>query len=79
LEIEIKKAYLTIGKNVADCRNKKGITQLELSMCMGYKSVSIVSMSEVVARNKHFNIEHLLKISKILDVEIQQLFKDVKI
>jgi hypothetical protein len=41
-------------------------------MSMGYKSVSIVSMPEVVARNKHFNIEHLLKISKILDVEIQQ-------
>ncbi|WP_225879303.1 hypothetical protein [Isorropodon fossajaponicum symbiont] len=44
---------------------------------MGYESVSIVSMSEVGARDKHFNIEHLLKISKILQIDVCCFFEDV--
>ena len=44
---------------------------------MDYESVSIVSMSETGARNKHFNIEHLLKIAKILQVDVCCFFKGV--
>lgn len=35
--------YKTIGKNVAKYRKDKGLSQLDLSLQMGYKSVSIVS------------------------------------
>jgi len=34
-------------------------------------------MSEVCAGKKHFNIEHLLKISKILKVDIKYFFEGV--
>lgn len=64
-----------IGKNVAKYRQAKGLSQLDLSLEMGYKSVSVVSGAEVYYNNIHFNIEHLLKISQILDVEICDFFK----
>lgn len=67
--------YETIGKNVAKYRKAKNMSQLELSLQMGYKSVSVVSGSEVCYGNKHFNLEHLLKISQILDVELCEFFQ----
>ena len=73
-----KEAHIIIGKNVKKYRLQKGLSQLDLAFEMGYKSVSIISMSEVGARNKHFNIEHLLKISKILEIDICCLFDDLK-
>ena len=54
----------------------KGLSQLELSLQMGYKSVSVVSGSEICYGNKHFNLEQLLKISQILDVELCDFFKE---
>ncbi|WP_162146611.1 hypothetical protein [Candidatus Ruthturnera calyptogenae] len=44
---------------------------------MEYESVSIFSMLKVGAKDKHFNIEHLLKISKILQIDVCCLFEDV--
>ncbi len=51
------------------------MTQLELSLEMGYKSVSLVSAAELCNDGKHFNIEHLYKISKILNVDISYFFE----
>lgn len=68
--------YKTIGKNVKKFRTQKGLTQLELSLEMGYKSVSLVSAAELYTNNKHFNIEHLQKISKILNVPIAAFFEE---
>lgn len=68
--------YKTIGKNVKKFRTEKGLTQLELSLAMGYKSVSLVSAAELYTNNKHFNIEHLQKISKILNVSIAAFFEE---
>jgi len=67
--------YKLIGKNVAELRKEKGLSQLELSLKMGYKSVSIVSSAEIYYKEKHFNLEHLLKISQILDTELCDFFK----
>ncbi len=67
--------YQIIGKNVAKTRKEKGLSQLDLSLQMGYKSVSIVSGAEIYYNGKHFNLEHLLKISQILDVNICDFFK----
>jgi transcriptional regulator with XRE-family HTH domain len=64
-----------IGTNVARCRKIKGLSQLELSLEMGYKSVSVVSGAEIYYNGIHFNIEHLLKISQILEVEICTFFE----
>ena len=72
---EISDLYKNIGKKVKELRELKKVTQLELSLEMGYKSVSLVSAAELCNDGKHFNIEHLYKISKILDEDIGYFFK----
>lgn len=78
MDKDTKEAHIIIGKNVKKYRLQKGLSQLDLAFEMGYKSVSIISMSEVGARNKHFNIGHLLKISKILEIDVCSLFDGLK-
>lgn len=70
LNTEIDNMYIEIGKRVKKLREKKNMTQLELSYAMGYKSVSLVSAAELYTNKKHFNLEHLYKISKILDINM---------
>jgi len=71
--------YQVIGTNVARIRKNKKLSQLDLSLQMGYKSVSIISGAEIYYNKKHFNLEHLLKISQLLDVDICEFFKDLSI
>lgn len=72
---EIEEIYKIVGKNVKKYRGLRGLTQLDLSYEMGNKSVSLVSACEPCSNGKHFNIEHLYKISKILDVPIGNFFE----
>ena len=72
---EISDLYKDIGKKVKELRELKNVTQLELSLEMGYKSVSLVSAAELCNDGKHFNIEHLYRISKVLDEDIGYFFK----
>jgi len=67
--------YKIIGQNVAKYRKEKGLSQLDLSLAMGYKSVSVVSGAEIYYNGKHFNLEHLLKISQILNIVISEFLK----
>ena len=67
--------YKLIGRNVAKFRKQRKLSQLELSLRMGYKSVSVVSGAEIYYNGKHFNLEHLLKISQILNIEISEFLK----
>ena len=67
--------YKRVGQNVAKYRIEKNLSQLELSLLMGYKSVSVVSGAEIYYKGKHFNLEHLLKISQILEVDICEFLK----
>lgn len=76
---EVSDLYLNIGKKVKELRELRNMTQLDLSLEMGYKSVSLVSAAELCNDGKHFNIEHLYKISKILDEDIEYFFKKQKL
>ncbi len=67
--------YRRIGINVARYRKERGLSQLDLSLEMQYKSISIVSSAEIYYKGKHFNLEHLLKISKILDIDVCEFLK----
>lgn len=67
--------YKKIGLNVKKAREEKGITQLDLSNSLGYKSVSVISKAELCIENKHFNLEHLYKISHELEIELCELLK----
>lgn len=53
------------------------MSQLSLAVEMGHKSVGLVSFAEAGINNKHFNIEHLATIAKILDIPIADLFEGV--
>ncbi|EAH7585204.1 helix-turn-helix transcriptional regulator [Campylobacter lari] len=71
---EISLFHKQIAQNVAKIRKEKGYSQLELSLAIGYKSVSLVSGAEAGYKNIHYNIEHLYKIAKILEVDIKEFF-----
>ena len=60
---------------MARIRKKKGLSQLDISLAIGYKSVSLVSGAESGYKNIHFNIEHLYRISKALSVDISEFFE----
>jgi transcriptional regulator with XRE-family HTH domain len=73
----IEKAHKQIGENVKKLRKEKGLSQLDLSFYLGYKSVSTLSMAEIHYRGAHFNIEQLLNIASILEVSVKDLFDGV--
>ena len=67
--------YKLIGRNVAKFRKEKGLSQMKLSLEMGYESVSVVSSAEVYYRGKHFNLGNLHQIAQILEVDFCDFFK----
>ncbi len=74
-DITPEQLYKIIGQNVAKYRKEKNLSQLDLSLQMGYKSVSVISGAKIYYKGKHFNLEHLLKISQILGVDISEFLK----
>jgi len=72
---EVDSLYKKIGRNVMKYRKEKKVTQLELTYAIGYKSVGLISQAELCLNGKHFNIEHLYKIAKTLDIDICEFFK----
>ena len=77
-QIDIDVFYRTIGKNVMRLRKEKGLSQLELALAIGLKSVGLISVAELYHNKKHFNLEHLYKIANALDVKITDFFSDIE-
>jgi transcriptional regulator with XRE-family HTH domain len=71
---EVDEFYRRIALNVKKYRLQKNISQMELALSMGHKSVSTIGKIEAGLENKHYNIENLYKISRILDVDICEFF-----
>jgi ribosome-binding protein aMBF1 (putative translation factor) len=67
--------HIKIGQNVAKYRKDAGLSQLALSLKLNHTSVSIVSSAERYYRKRHFNIEHLFQIAKILEIDVCQLLR----
>ena len=76
-QTDIDTFYRTIGINVMRIRKEKGLTQLDLALAIGLKSVGLISVAELYYNKKHFNLEHLYKIAAVLDVTITDFFDDV--
>lgn len=74
---KMQSIYKQIGKNVKEIRKEKKVSQLELSLAIKHKAVGTVSMAELCINNKHFNIEHLIKISNVLDVPVCKFFEQL--
>jgi len=75
MENEIKEFYKKIAINVKKKRIEKGFSQLDLALEIGIKSVAFYSNCENLRYGKHFNLEHLYKISKVLNIDICEFFK----
>lgn len=70
---EVQEFYKQISENVKKYRTEEGITQLDLALEIGIKSVAFYSNCENNRYDKHFNLEHLYKLSKVFDIEVQDL------
>ena len=74
-ETEINEFYKTISENVREARSAVKMSQLELSLKLGIKSIAFYSNCENLRYNKHFNLEHIYKISKALNMDMCELLK----
>ncbi len=74
-ENKIDEFYINIGRNVKRLREEKGLTQLQLSQALNFKSVGLVSQAELYLKKQHFNLKHLYLISLVLKCEIEEFFK----
>ena len=72
---EIQAFHRLIARNIQHIRKEKKMTQLDLALTIGHKSVSTIAKIEAGLENKHYNIEHLYKIATILEVDICDFFK----
>jgi len=73
---EVDDFHRIISRNVKRVRKEKGVTQLDLALTIGHKSMSTIGKIEAELENKHYNIEQLYKIAKVLDVNICIFFSD---
>lgn len=74
---KMRETYKKIGLNVKKIRQSKKVSQLALALAIGHKAVGVVSMAELCTNNKHFNIEHLVKIAEVLEVDVCDFFKGI--
>jgi transcriptional regulator with XRE-family HTH domain len=72
-EIEIDYLHKYISKAVKEAREAKGMSQLELALTIGLKSGAFFGNAENNTNGKHFNIEHLYKIAKALEIPMSSL------
>ena len=69
-EEELESFYKKIGTNVKRIRKEKGITQMQLALAINHNSVGHIAKAELCKYGKHFNLEQLYKIAKVLDVKM---------
>ena len=72
---DIDDFHVLVGRNVKMLREQKGLTQIQLSLEIGQSSTSIISQAEL-GKGKRFNLEHLYKISKVLECDICDFFDE---
>ena len=71
---EVKKFHRVISDNIKRVRKSKKITQLDLALTIGHKSMSTIGKIEAGLEDKHYNVEQLYKIAKALEVNICEFF-----
>ena len=70
LELEAENFLNIISQNIEKIREEKGMTKLDVSRKLGFMVADYYSKMELRANGKHFNLKHLYKLSKILNVPI---------
>lgn len=78
-EEEIQEHHRAIGSHIKYLREKKGISQLDIALSIGIKSVAFYSNCENSKNGKHFNVEHIYKICKILGISLSDFFQPIEL
>lgn len=71
---EIEDFYKNLSSNIKKLRLEKGFSQEKIALDIGIKSIAFYSNCENNRYNKRFNLEHIYKISKALEVRLDKLF-----
>jgi len=74
-DVTLDKFYKLISDNVIRIRKERNISQLKLANAIGHQSPTFFGKAEILAENKHFNLEHLFKISIVLEIDMIEFFK----
>lgn len=74
-EEESEKFHQNISKNVRRVRKEKGLTQLDVSLALGFSNPSFITNAESNNSDKKFNLNQLHKLSVLFDVEICEFFR----
>ena len=74
-ENNLKDFYKIVSNNVVRIRKENKLSQLKLANAIGHNNATIIGKAELLAENKHFNLEHLYKISVVLDIPICEFFR----
>jgi len=69
--------YKLVSSNVIRIRKEKNISQLKLANAIGHQSPTFVGKAELLVEGKHFNLEHLFKMSIVLNIDISEFCKPV--
>lgn len=75
---EIDDFYTKVSARVRELREQRGISQLDLALEIGIKSVAFYSNCECNRYDKHFNLEHIYKLCKVFNLSLVEFFKDIK-
>jgi transcriptional regulator with XRE-family HTH domain len=67
-----------VSANVIKYRKLKGYSQMQLALEIGMSGGAYLGRAEIRKDNHHFNIKHLAKISKVLDIDISEFFKPIQ-
>lgn len=65
-----------VSANVKKYRMEKGLSQMDLALDIGLKSGAYLGRAELRKPKHHFNIKHIAKISKVLDIPICKFFEE---
>ena len=74
LNKKTNKIHNIISANVIKHRKLKNYSQLQLALDIGLTGNAFIARAERRTSNAHFNIEHIVKISAILHVDIKDFF-----
>jgi transcriptional regulator with XRE-family HTH domain len=75
LDKKTNEVHDMISANVVKYRKLKNISQLQLALDIGLTGNAFIARAEKRTNNAHFNIEHLVKISEILEIDILEFFR----
>ena len=75
LELYSESILDKVSFNVKKYREEKGLTQMQLALEIGMTGGAYLGRAELRTNKHHFNIRHMAKIAKVLEIDVCDLLK----